>query len=670
MKTHRGREIRAEGTPARGPITLEAEVMIVAAAGDGADGLPKFRLLAYTGGLLRGLPGFGDTPVVVALDGMTIPSQTRPVRHRHEPREGVGHTTRIAIEGDKLVAEGVVSRDTAVAREIVASARNGFPWQASMGASTDELEFVERDTTVTVNGRTFKGPLYVARKTRLNEISFVDLGADSRARARIAAEGTGDGGNEPAGSGGGANGSPGRPTPAGVDDLDTITANARAETARRQAIRVTVAEVLAEQPDLVDDVERLARSAITAGWSAQQFQLEAMRTSRLHAGVAGPRRSDRELAGDVIEAALCMAGGMERERLEAAFDEPTLDTAQRRYRHGLGLCETLLIFAQHNGFRGHGRSDLKGLLQAAFHGDIQAAGLSTLSLPGILSNVANKFLRAGFDAVENTWRQVAATRPARDFKQITSYSLTGGFVYEQLPPGGELTHATVGEEQYTNRVDTYGRIFGIDRRDLVNDDLDALTAVPRRMGRGGALKLNDVFWAAFLDNAAFFTTARKNYAEGAGTALGIDALTQAEQLFLDQVDPDGHPMAVAPVILLVPNGLYVTATQLMQSTELRDTTANKKSATSNPHAGKFRPVRSSYLSNAKYTGNSTLAWYLLADPEDMPVIEVAFLNGMQEPTVESADADFNTLGIQMRGYHDFGVALQEYRGGAKMKGEA
>ena len=30
----------------------------------------------------------------------------------------------------------------------------------------------------------------------------------------------------------------------------------------------------------------------------------------------------------------------------------------------------------------------------------------------------------------------------------------------------------------------------------------------------------------------------------------------------------------------------------------------------------------------------------------------------------------NVLGIQMRGYHDFGVALQEPRGGVKSKGEA
>ncbi|MBU0639071.1 MAG: hypothetical protein KKB50_09420, partial [Planctomycetes bacterium] len=46
-------------------------------------------------------------------------------------------------------------------------------------------------------------------------------------------------------------------------------------------------------------------------------------------------------------------------------------------------------------------------------------------------------------------------------------------------------------------------------------------------------------------------------------------------------------------------------------------------------------------------------------PTDLPVIEVAFLNGQESPTIETADADFNVLGIQMRGYHDFGVALQE-----------
>ncbi|RMH14106.1 MAG: hypothetical protein D6695_02185 [Planctomycetota bacterium] len=575
---------------------------------------------------------------------------------------------------------GVALQDTRAAREIVASGKKGFPWQASIGASVDEIEFVKRGAEVTVNGRTFAGPIYVAHRTTLNEISFVDLGADQQTRARIAAQhqekhAMPDPRNEnatandqtpkkdepapdrkAAAPAGGATIAASDP----AAEIDRITARARAESERRQRIREMTAEVLAQRPELADDLGKLAHAALEAGWKPDKYQLEVMRLSRSYGGIGGPRRQDSRVEGEVIEAALCLAGGLERATLEAQFSEQTLETASRRYRHGLGLCETLLIFAQANGYRGYGRSDLKGLLQFAF-ADVQASGFSTMSLPGILSNVANKFLRAGFDAVESTWREIAAIRSVRDFKQVSSYSLTGGFVYEEIPPGGELKHATVGETAYTNQAKTYGRMFGIDRRDLINDDLDALTAVPRRLGRGGALKLNEVFWSTFLNNAAFFTAGNNNYAEGVDTALGIDALTQAEQLFLDQTDPDGHPLAVAPVILLVPNALYVPATQIMNSTELRDPASTKKTPVANPHAGKFRPVRSSYLSNPKYTGFSTKAWYVLADPSDMPVVEVAFLNGQQQPTVESADADFNNLGIQMRGYHDFGVAKQEPR---------
>ncbi len=104
--------------------------------------------------------------------------------------------------------------------------------------------------------------------------------------------------------------------------------------------------------------------------------------------------------------------------------------------------------------------------------------------------------------------------------------------------------------------------------------------------------------------------------------------------------------------------------------ELRDTTANTKTLVSNPHQGKYRVEISRYLGNASYSGSSTKAWYLLSDPNDLPVIEVAFLNGQESPTIETAEADFNVLGIQMRGYHDFGCALQDFRGGLKVKGEA
>jgi hypothetical protein len=50
------------------------------------------------------------------------------------------------------------------------------------------------------------------------------------------------------------------------------------------------------------------------------------------------------------------------------------------------------------------------------------------------------------------------------------------------------------------------------------------------------------------------------------------------------------------------------------------------------------------------------------------LLQIAFLNGRQEPIVESADAEFQTLGIQFRGYFDLGVAQQEFRAGVRAAG--
>ena len=298
-----------------------------------------------------------------------------------------------------------------------------------------------------------------------------------------------------------------------------------------------------------------------------------------------------------------------------------------------------------------------------------------MSLSGIMSNIANKFLLAGFTAVDQSWRSIAATRTVSDFKTATSYRLTGGFEFDEVGPAGEIKHGGVGEQEYTNAAKTYAKMFSVTRQDIVNDDLGALSAVPQRIGRGAALKMNSVFWTEFLaDHSTFFPTnkSKKNFIDGATeSAVSIAGLTTAEQAFLDQVDPDGAPLGIMPAIWLVPTKFYATAQQIMASTEMRDTTANKTFGVANPHTGKFQVVTSPYLSNSAMGGGySTDFWYLLASPADLPMIEVAFLNGVETPTVEQADADFNVLGIQMRGYFDFGVKKQEYRAAVKAKNAA
>ena len=122
-------------------------------------------------------------------------------------------------------------------------------------------------------------------------------------------------------------------------------------------------------------------------------------------------------------------------------------------------------------------------LRAAFGRGIEAS-FSSIDIGGILSNVANKFLLEGFFSVERTWRNICAVRNVSDFKTVTSYRLIGKDQYELVAPGGELKHGTLGNEQYANKADTYGLVLSIDRRDVINDDLGAITTVPRKLGRG------------------------------------------------------------------------------------------------------------------------------------------------------------------------------------------
>ena len=699
--------------PAQLSLVCEPDAVTIEAAApadgtvDGDDttsgGLPRFRMVAYTGDAMA-VTGWRH-PVVVDLEGLAITSQRRPVRFAHSAYQGVGHSERIAVEHNQLVAEGIVSRDTPAAKEVVASGKRGFPWQVSIGAAVREAELIRAGRSVSVNGRTFEGPVYVARKTTLGEISFVDLGADTATSAQIAAQqqeeqtrmdeqhqnhndvqastdtdvtatdgatsapgSNAEGAGKDAGADGGSGGASSSVEASNANGGVTASVDQDLQAARKQA-----ADELRRQSKIREvcggNHTKIAAQAIEEGWSAEKAELEVLRASRPTVNAAPALHTpDHTVTGHTLEAACMLTAGLKQ--TEQIFDESTLEAANKRFRGGIGLQELLLEAAWANGYTGRNFRNSREVLRFAFGHDVQAAGFSTVDIGGILSNVANKFLLEGFYSVERTWRNITSIRNVSDFKAVTSYRLIGKDQYEQVAPGGELKHGTLGEESYSNKADTYGLLLSIDRRDVINDDLGAITTVPRKLGRGSGLKINDVFWSVFLDNSAFFTAGRNNYLTGSDTALSIDALTKAEKTFLEQVDADGKPIGVMPAMLLVPTGLSAIGTMLYKSLEIRDTTSSTKYPVANPHANKFRTEVSRYLANSQYTGNSAKAWYLLADPADLPVIETAFLNGQESPTIETAEADFNVLGIQMRGYHDFGVALQEYRGGVKAKGEA
>lgn len=357
------------------------------------------------------------------------------------------------------------------------------------------------------------------------------------------------------------------------------------------------------------------------------------------------------------------------------FSAPVLDLAHKQWGGRLGLQEALLRAAHANGYRGSSLrihdGNLRQVLQHAFPGSgpntPMQVGISSLSLSGILSNIANKFILASFMATEQTYNRIAAKRNVKDFKTVTSYRMTGGDTFQEVGPDGALKHATIGEESYTNRAKTYGRFWTVSREDIINDDMGVLDQKPRRIGRGGGLKLNSVFWAAFQANAntsdsnAFWSTAHKNVATGGGSALQSSALKTALQKFRDQTDTDGDPVDVEPRFLLVPTALEITAWELVKSPSVVGPT-DAKTPNANAWAGRFELLVSKYLTT------SATAWWLLCDPADLPTIEICYLDGNEAPTVQMVEVEPDTLGFGYRGFFDFGVAVQDYRGSVKSNG--
>jgi hypothetical protein len=699
------RRITAEGV-------ARLEAAPVADEGQPA-GRPKIVVDAYNGGPIRPGRPYLPYPLVIDLQGVSKPATGIALLLDHDPSAIVGQSTDVVISASNISVEGIPTGDLEDKEDpsgkVVMHAKNGFVWKASVDMEIERLEEVEAGSSVVVNGKAFAGPLFVVRAGKLDGVSLLSIGADRTTSAKIAARPAGvsamekdfhewltarkfdptaledvqrdtllkqfQAEQEAAKVAATAPKTDGK-QPDGFDDL---LAPIRKEETRKSQIRAMVARFASEHPEQIDYIEAAGRAAITNKSTPEMLELEILRECRprVNGTIRASGRDSGQLDAKVFEAGLCMAGKLAD--IEKHYDERTLEMADRKFRAGLGLGQLLIQAARTNSgedFTTH--RDVAALLRAAFPADgarsLRAAGPSTFDISGVLSNVANKFIVQHFMAVDTAWRGIAKIRPVTDFKAITGYSLNGDFQYDEIAPGGSLKHGTLGETAYSNQAKTFGKMFAIDRRDIINDDLNAFMEVAARLGRGGALKLNDVFWGIFLNNTAFFTDARGNNYGNAAAALGLSALEYAETLFMNQTDPDGKPIAVNPAILAVPPALKRTALRLMNSTEVRQHVGTTTAAlttdtaygTSNTFAGDFAVVSSPYMSNSRYTGYSTSTWYLLANPNEMPVIEVCFLNGAERPTVESAQADFDTLGVKMRGYFDFGVALQEYRGGVRM----
>lgn len=408
---------------------------------------------------------------------------------------------------------------------------------------------------------------------------------------------------------------------------------------RAERARVCDLTNIARRAGLKDDA--MLSQAIEEGASVEAFRTAAFeklieRQSQTptfpHTGAAG----NRSIA-DAMTDALVMRADPRHKPADDA-----------REFVGLSLPELARRSLESSGIRtaGFGASTV---IDRALHG----AG----DFPIVISNVGERLFMASYGASPAALKQVARQATAANFKAKTAVKLSGFSDLEKVTEHGEYKRGTFTEGAESYKLATFGKVFGVTRVALINDDLGAFADVSRKLGEAAARleaqTLADLVVKnpAMADGKAVFHADHKNLLTG--TALDITALKAARLLLGKQTGLAGELIDVRARFLVVGLENETTAEQLL--TAISATTW----ADTNPFSGRFELVVDRRISD-----NS---WFITADPYAVPSLEYAYLSGVGGPEFFTREG-FDTDGVEIKVRLDFGGGWLDHRGWVKNPG--
>lgn len=286
---------------------------------------------------------------------------------------------------------------------------------------------------------------------------------------------------------------------------------------------------------------------------------------------------------------------------------------------------------------------------------IERALHTTSDFPIILGDTIGRTLRQAYSAAPAGVRRLARQTTARDFRAKHRIMLSAAPTLEKVAEHGEFKSGTMGEAKESYALGTYGRIIGISRQALVNDDLGAFADLSRRMGQAAA-----AFEADFLvqlltsqsgagpdmsDGNPLFDSDHGNLA-ASGDAIGESTLSAARLAMRGQVGLASELISVTPRYVLV--------------SAVKETEAEKAisaiQATKTSDVNPFSAL--SVVVEPRLSGN---AWYVVADPAEIDGLEYAYLEGEPGPQIETK-AGFEVDGVQIKVRLDYGAGFVDWRG--------
>lgn len=600
---------------------------------------------------------------VLLMSGCEMPAARQiPLLNSHyrgDISSVLGSCRDLRIEGGELIGRAHYSAADPVAEQAWQKTREGHLTDYSIGYRVIESTWIPEGQSQTIAGRSFRGPVKVATKWKVRELSTCPIGADELAKARAAAQPINpireekpmpEKAEQTVSGRGDQNQAPAQQTPA-PDPVRTLTEAdvqrqaqeiARAEIVRREEIRSMCAHYGFEDlgRELIDGNKSLdeARSAVLK---------KHMETSATAGGVgfratvvADERDKFRAAAGD----ALILRAGI-------VLDKPAPGALDLR---GFSLVEMARESLRMAG-QSHGGDALQMVGRA----------LTTSDFPILLSNLANKSLADGWEGSEETWSQWCDTGSVSDFKTHTAARAGEMDDLDELPEEGEYKYGKRPESKEEYRVATYGKIFAISRQAIINDDLGALTDIPRAHGEAAARKIGDIAYAVLISNAAMgdgvalFDAGHGNL----GTAGVISETTAAEAIKLMKLQKDlsgKRRLNINPQFFIAPVAQEGKAEVFFNSGLFAGAAAD--ATRSNPYAGsRFTRVYEPRLDDASATA------YYFAGPKGKTV-RVFFLNGNQAPYMEMKEG-WSVDGVQYKVRIDAGAKALDWRGLVKNAGQ-
>lgn len=406
-------------------------------------------------------------------------------------------------------------------------------------------------------------------------------------------------------------------------------------------------------------VRAIARSAnLSPEWADQQIDsgvdIVAVRAAAFEAMASSQSPIIRTQAANVANDDPAVILERRTAALFARVNGTAPDDAARQYFND-GLADHARAFVTMSGASIAGM-DREQLLRAAMH--------TTSDFPNLLTGVGNRTMLPAFQVAQSPLKRIARQALHADFRTATRLKLGGVGALQKVTEAGEIKSTTRGEAAESYALDTYGSLFALSRKAIVNDDLGAFRDWGVAAGRAAAETEANLLFTLLTqssgagpvmgeDSKRLFHTDHGNLA-GSGAGVGTATLDPARLALRKMKGLDGKtPIAVTPKYLLVGPDQETNAERaLAEISPVAESDVN-------PFSGKLE-----LLVEPRLTGN---AWYLFADPAQLAVLEYAYLSSAQGPQMASREG-WDVLGMEFRVVLDFGCGAIDWRGAYRNPG--